>query len=136
MKSSFSMCAAAALVAAAVLTGCGKPQGKPVVKAPEPPKAPQTVYGSAMAQGRATDCLNQMINLRSYLFMGGDWLPTSEKDLAASGCRDELLVCPGNGAKYEFLVKGKVRNAGKVPVLRCPTHDLVLYSDGSASSGR
>jgi len=129
MRKIFSWCAAAVL--AAVLTGCGKPKEEPAAKAPESPKA-QTVYGSSMEKAKSTDCLMQMRGLHG-LWAAEEYLPTSANDLSGAG---SALKCPGSGADYEFLVKGKVRNAGKKPVLRCPTHDLVLYSDGTASSGR
>ena len=135
MRNGFLRVTAAAFCAVAMLAGCdNKPKAKPA----EPPAAPnkaQTVYGSAMERGRAVECAGRMTGMGQYLMMCGDYLPTSREDFAKAGCPDEMLNCPG-GEKYEFLVTGKVRNAGKVKVLRCPTHELVLWSDGSASSGK
>jgi len=127
---------AVALCAGVMLAGCGKPKAKPAEQPQASGKA-QTVYGSAMERGRATECLSRMMGLGQYLVMCGEYLPASRGDFAKAGCPDEMLDCPG-GEKYEFLVKGKIRTAssGKTKVLRCPAHDLVLYSDGSASSGR
>ena len=134
MRNGFLRVMAVALGVGVLLTGCGKPEAKPAEKPQAPAKA-QTVYGSAMERGRATECLTRMMGLGQYLMMSGEYLPASREDFAKTGCSDEMLNCPG-GEKYEFLVKGKVRNAGKVKVLRCPTHELVLWSDGSASSGK
>ena len=135
MKSSLSWCAA--VVLAAALTGCGKPEDKKAAPSADKPKVeqtaqaqPQTVYGSAMEKSKSTDCLMQMRNLHGF-WATEEYLPTSANNFSGA-----TLKCPGSGADYEFLVKGRVRNTGKVPVLRCPTHDLVLYSDGSASTGR
>ena len=137
MGSVFSWCGAVALAAAVVLAGCGKPEEKKAAPSADKPKVeqaaqaqPQTVYGSAMEKAKSTDCLMQMRGLQGF-WAAEEYLPTSAKELSGA-----TLKCPGSGADYEFLVKGRVRNAGKVPVLRCPTHDLTLYSDGSASTGR
>ena len=136
MGNVFSWCGAVALAAVAVLTGCGEQENKAVPGGDKPkaePAAPaqaQTVYGSAMEKAKSTDCLMQMRNLHGF-WAAEEYLPTSAKELPGA-----TLKCPGSGADYEFLVTGKVRNAGKVPVLRCPTHNLVLYSDGNASAGR
>ena len=136
MKSSFSWCAAVALGAVVVLTGCGKSDDKAATGA-DKSKVEQaaqaqgrSVYGSAMEKAKSTDCLMQMKGLQG-LWAAEEYLPSSAKDLSGA-----TLKCPGSGADYVFLVSGKVRNKGKVPVLRCPTHDLTLYSDGSASTGR
>ena len=126
MEKVFSWCAAVALGAAVALSGCGKSEEKPA------PVRAAGAYGSAMEKAKSTDCLMQMRNLHG-LWAAAEYLPTSANDLGGAGA---ALKCPGSGADYEFLVSGKVRNAGKVKVLRCPTHDLVLYSDGSASAGR
>ena len=142
---------AVALCAGLLLTGCDKlmQKGAANAKASEAnanaqamalvkgrvPGQPQTVYGSAMGKARSSDCLNNMRNVSQYMMMCGEYLPTSARDLMQNGCPDETLRCP-EGGDYEFLVRGRVRNSGKVKVLRCPNHDLVLYSDGSASSGR
>lgn len=134
MRNGFLQVAGIALCAVVMLAGCGKPEAKPAAK-PEAPSRAQTAYGSAMERARSTECLTRMMGLKTYLVMGGDYLPASREEFAKAGCPDEMLSCPG-GEKYEFLVKGKVRNAGKVPFLRCPTHELVLYSDGTASSGK
>ena len=147
----FSRCLGLALCAGLLLTGCDKlkAKGEANAKAAEDkanaqaqamvqgrlPGQPQTHYGSAMQKARSSDCLNNMRNLSQYMMMCGEYLPTSARDFTQNGCPGEVLRCPAGG-DYEFLVKGRVRNAGKVKVLRCPTHDLVLYSDGSASSGR
>jgi len=155
MKKVFSRIAALALGAGLMLSGCGKLKNKPAdrktaeklsaeavpqpkaaetVKTPAKPAAkPQTAYGSAMAKGRSVDCMNNMRSLSQYLMMCGDCLPTSQREFMQNGCPGEVLRCPAGG-DYEFLVKGKVRNAGKVPVLRCPTHGVILYSDGSTAA--
>ena len=144
MKSVFSWCGAAALGAVLLLTGCDKPKAKSETdkpkteqgKNPAPAVQPQTgghsAYGSAMENAKSTDCLLQMKSLRGF-WAAEEYLPTSAADLPGAG---SALKCPGSGADYEFLQKEKVRDTGKVPVLRCPTHDLTLYSDGNASSGR
>ena len=94
--------------------------------------APRSVYGSATGQARSVECTSQMRNLGQYLMMGGNTLPTSARYFTDNGCPAQLLVCPASGEKYKFLVKGRVRRTGaRVPVLRCPTHGIVLYSDGS-----
>ena len=148
MKHRFLLVAGIVLCAGLLLTGCDKlkSKGEANAKAAED-KAnaqaqamvrgrltgqPQTAYGSAMERAKSTDCLNQMNNLRGF-WAAEEYLPTSAKDFPGAG---SALKCPGSGKDYEFLVSGRVRNAGKVPVLRCPTHDLVLWSDGSASRGR
>ena len=133
MRNVFLRVAAVALGVGVMLAGCDKPKAKPAEPSPAPGKA-QTVYGSAMERGKATECLTRVMGLKTYLVMGGEYLPASREDFNNLGCPDEMLSCPG-GEKYEFLVTGKVRNAGKVKVLRCPVHELVLWSDGSASSG-
>lgn len=137
MKHRFLLIAGIALCAVAVLTGC---DNKPKAKSAEPPAAPnkaQTVYGSAMERGKATECLARIMALGQYLMMCGEYLPMSKEDFIKAGCSEEMLKCPG-GDGYVFLVKDKVRTAtsGKTEVLRCPRHELVLYSNGSASSGR
>ena len=130
MRHRFFLIAGIALCAGLLLTGCDKPKAK---AAEDKANAQaQTVYGSAMEKAKSTDCLNQMSGLRGF-WAAEEYLPTSAKDFPGAG---SALKCPGSGADYEFLVKGRVRNAGKVPVLRCPTHDLTLYSDGSTASGR
>ena len=98
---------------------------------PSPADAAPGSYGAAMGQARSVECTSQMRSLGQYLMMGGNYLPTSARYFTDNGCPAKLLVCPGSGEKYKFLVKGRVRNAGKVAVLRCPTHGIVLYSDGS-----
>ena len=134
----FSWCAAVALVASVVLTGCDKPEDKAAPGAGKPKAEPaaqtqgRSVYGSTVDKAKSTDCLMQMRGLHGF-WAAEEYLPTSAKNLSGAG---SALKCPGSGADYEFLVKGRVRNAGKVPVLRCPTHDLTLCSDGSVSSGR
>ncbi|MBP5532287.1 MAG: hypothetical protein J6Y54_09720 [Lentisphaeria bacterium] len=138
MRSSFLRCAAVAFCAVAVLTGCGEQEKKAASGADKPKAEPaaqaqaRTVYGSAMEKAKSTDCLMQMRNLHGF-WAAEEYLPTLASGFAGAG---SALKCPGSGADYEFLVSGRVRNAGKVPVLRCPTHNLVLYSDGSASAGR
>lgn len=134
MRHRFLLIAGIALCAVVLLAGCGKPEAKPAEKPQAPAKA-QTAYGSAMERARSTECLMRLMGLKPYLMMVGDYLPASREEFAKTGCPDEMLSCPG-GEKYEFLVEGKVRNSGKVPFLRCPTHALVLYSDGTAYSGR
>ena len=134
MRNGFLRVMAVALCAGMLLAGCGKPEAKPAPK-PEAPAKARSAYGSAMERGKAAECLTRMMGLKPYLVMGGEYLPASREEFAKTGCPDEMLICPG-GEKYEFLVKGKVRNSGKIGVLRCPTHELVLYSDGSAASGR
>ena len=124
-------CSLSALCACLLLSGCGKSEEKPAAQGAAPARAAR-VYGSSMEKAKSTDCLMQLRNLHG-LWAAEEYLPTSATDLGGAGA---ALKCPGSGADYEFLVSGKVRNAGKVKVLRCPTHDLVLYSDGSASSGR
>jgi len=144
MRNGFLRVAAAALCAAALLTGCDKPKAKPAeqpqaanAQAQTAPAKPQTVLGSAMERGRATECLSRIMALGQYLMMCGEYLPMSREDFTKAGCSEEMLKCPG-GDQYEFLVKEKIRTAtsGKTKVLRCPRHELVLYSNGSASSGR
>ena len=89
-------------------------------------------YGSAMGQARRVECGSQMRNLAQYMMMGDNNLPASPRYFTDLGCPAQLLVCPGSGEKYRFLVKGRVRKTGaKVAILRCPTHGIVLYSDGS-----
>ena len=136
MKKSFWRCAAVAFCAGLLLTGCGESEKKAAPGADKPKAEPaaqaHSVYGSAMEKAKSTDCLMQMRNLHGF-WAAEEFLPTSANDFAGAG---SALKCPGSGADYEFLVSGKVRNAGKVPVLRCPTHDLTLYSDGSASAGK
>ena len=90
-----------------------------------------------MERGRATECLSRIMALGQYLMMCGEYLPMSKEDFIKAGCSEEMLKCPG-GDGYVFLVKQKIRTAtsGKTEVLRCPRHELVLYSNGSASSGR
>ena len=144
MKSVFSWCGAAALGAVLLLTGCGKPQAKSETdkpktaqgKNPAPAGQPQTgghsAYGSAMENAKSTECLMQMNGLAGF-WAEKKFLPTSAAEMPDAG---SALKCPGSGADYEFLQKEKVCDTGKVPVLRCPTHNLVLYSDGKASNGR
>ena len=99
--------------------------------------APRGIYGSAMGQARSVECSSQMRNLGQYLMMGGDRLPVSDKYFTDNGCPAKLLVCPGSGEKYKFLVSGRVRRTGaKVAILRCPTHGIVLYSDGSCGTDK
>lgn len=95
-------------------------------------KAAPGSYGAAMGQARSVECASQMRSLGQYLMMGDNNLPASARYFTDNGCPAKLLVCPASGEKYKFLVKGRVRKTGaKVPVLRCPTHGIVLYSDGS-----
>lgn len=124
----------AMLCAGLALAGCGKPEAKPADKPATPGKA-QTVYGAAVERSRATECFARLRETGRYLLMGGDYLPASRKALVESGCPEALLGCP-DGKQYEFLVKGRVRNAGKTPVLRCPTHDFTLFSDGDVVEGK
>ena len=151
MKIGISWCAAVALCGVVLLTGCDKlkAKGEANVKAAEAkakaraqeavrerlPGQARTVYGKSMEKGRAADCGNNMRNLSQYLMMGGEYLPTSARDFTQNGCPAEVLRCPAGG-DYEFLVKGRTRNAGKVKVLRCPNHGFELCSDGSVSNGR
>ena len=139
---------AAVLCALLALAGCDKPKpadGDRMRKQAEAQARalvqrqgvgqPQTVYGAAVERTRSTECFARLREVGRYLLMGGDYLPASRKALVGSGCPDVLLGCP-DGAQYEFLVKGRVRNAGKIKVLRCPTHDLTLCSDGDVVQGK
>ena len=151
MKKRFSRVFGLALCAGLLLTGCDKLKAKGDAKANTAeakanaqaqaavrrvaPGQAQTVYGKSMEKGRSADCQNNMRNLSQYLMMCGDYLPTSAREFTQNGCPGETLRCPAGG-DYEFLVKGRTRNAGKVPVLRCPKHGLVLCSDGSTASDR
>ena len=129
MEKVFSWCAAVALGAAVMLSGCGKSEEKPAVQSAAQTQG-RSVYGSAMEKAKSTDCLMQMRGLHGF-WASEEYLPSSAQELSGA-----TLKCPGSGENYVFLVTGRVRNAGKIPVLRCPTHELVLYSDGSASAGR
>ena len=96
----------------------------------------QSAFGLAIEKAKATDCIVRLKDLHGF-WAAEKFLPTSAKDFKHGA---SALKCPDDGADYEILVSGEVRNAGKVPVLRCPTHKVTICADGttlenSASEG-
>lgn len=147
MRSKIFGCTMIALCAGLLLAGCDKmkpktdantksaaerqaeQQAQAIVQG-QSPEQKQTHYGRSMEQGNVADCVSHLNQAGTFLYMCGDYLPTSKAEFTQNGCSADILRCSG-GADYEYLVKSKVRNnSGNVKVLRCPVHNKVLYSDG------